>query len=63
MINKLCLIIGIVPILILYVVKCFENKYWFTVPISIIVVTAFAMVAIFVAYAIFSHIGWIPKNF
>lgn len=57
MITKLCLIIGIVPLLILYGVKIYENKMWLTFPLAIA-----CMLAVVVGIMIFFvHIGWVPK--
>jgi len=63
MITKLGLIIGIVPILILYAVKCFENKYWITTPLSFIITIVAVFGVMLPLFMLFMKIGWLPENF
>ena len=62
MINKLCLVLGIVPLIILYIVKCCENRYWLTVPISMIIIMTMVLAVTISLGFFFINIGWIPEN-
>ena len=61
MINKLCVILGVVPLAILYSVKCWENKYWLTVPISMFIVIALTIGCMVGGVMLFMKIDWLPS--
>lgn len=60
MINKLCLILAGVPLLILYIVKCIENKGWITTPLAFICIIVGGICAVTVLLRFFIVIGWMP---
>lgn len=61
MINKLCIILAVAPLIILYIVKCIENKYWITVPLGIIICMGIMLgVTMGTVYLFQEVLGWFP---
>lgn len=62
MINKLCLVLAIAPLVILYIVKVCGDKYWLTVPLTFLIVLPIVLGTAVLCFTFFTHIGWLPED-